>query len=240
MSSKALLRGAGAARGTASRPLPFLLCRYPNQSAPFGRLYAPKLPTVAASANYTTTTTDTNANTLVHCTSLYGSPRPVLHTSTVPSFRPQQQQQQQYRLFSSELKGHDILGNIGTTAGKQRTEEKPKILLDGYSTTGIHVSNVIERVDEDETALSGSLHMTGSIIVFPHCCLLWKVHSPKEVTMESLAPIILYHPRLKYFFLGTDIPMDRQELQKLKTALREETGIVLESMTVVSTSTSWW
>merc|ERR1712224_334122 len=95
-------------------------------------------------------------------------------------------------------KGQDLLGDALDSAGK------PKIILDGYSTSGFDVVNIIEKiVKEDETGdETGAVHMTGSILAFPHACFLWKVNSIEDVSLDSLAPTILHRPKLNYVFIG--------------------------------------
>eukprot|EP00543_Licmophora_paradoxa_P016669 CAMPEP_0202465070 /NCGR_PEP_ID=MMETSP1360-20130828/64242_1 /ASSEMBLY_ACC=CAM_ASM_000848 /TAXON_ID=515479 /ORGANISM="Licmophora paradoxa, Strain CCMP2313" /LENGTH=86 /DNA_ID=CAMNT_0049088637 /DNA_START=606 /DNA_END=863 /DNA_ORIENTATION=- len=86
---------------------------------------------------------------------------------------------------------------------------------------------MIEKIDDDEESTSGSIHMTGSIMAFPHACFLWNVQSSSALTLESLAPVLLYKPKLQYFFLGLDSPLQPEAMHKIKAVLREK-GIVFE------------
>merc|ERR1712087_616565 len=74
--------------------------------------------------------------------------------------------------------------------------------------------------------------MTGSILAFPHACYLWKVNSIEDVSLDTLAPTILHRPKLNYVFIGSDVPMDPQKLERLKNEMREKAGIVLEQLSI--------
>lgn len=131
------------------------------------------------------------------------------------------------RLFSG-MRGQDLLADAALGG------EKPKIILDAYSETGVDVTNVIEKVDDTEEAQSGSLHMVGSVMAFPHACFLWNVQSASEVTVESLLPAVAHRPKLQYLFLGSDVPIDQKIVREIKDELRTRGGgIVFEHLDVV-------
>mmetsp|Transcript_37351 Transcript_37351/g.42695 ORF Transcript_37351/g.42695 Transcript_37351/m.42695 type:complete len:193 (-) Transcript_37351:284-862(-) len=133
--------------------------------------------------------------------------------------------------FSGWGKGQDLLADVIDST------DKPKVILDGYSTTGFDVINIIEKKFKDkekdeDSADSGAVHMTGSILAFPHACFLWKIDSIQDVTMDSLSPTILHRPKLTYVFIGSDNPMDPHKLVTLKNQMREKAGIVLEQLSI--------
>ena len=128
------------------------------------------------------------------------------------------------RVFSDWGKGQDLLGDSLDWG------DKPKVILDGYSTSGFDVINVIEKINEHEESESGGIHMAGSIMAFPHGCFLWNVKSIEDVTVESLAPAMLHRPKLEYLFIGTDQPMEPEVLYRIKTELREKANIVVEQL----------
>jgi uncharacterized protein len=136
-------------------------------------------------------------------------------------------QHRQRRHFSHIPGGVDLL--------EETKEERPKITLDAYAPTGFDVSNMIQKVNEEEESESGAVHMTGSIIAFPRACFLWKITSAENITLETLAPVIIHRPKIKYLFLGCNTPIPPIELQRIKTELKKKAGIVAEQLTLVRT-----
>mmetsp|Transcript_10808 Transcript_10808/g.16606 ORF Transcript_10808/g.16606 Transcript_10808/m.16606 type:complete len:177 (-) Transcript_10808:43-573(-) len=131
------------------------------------------------------------------------------------------------RLFSDWGRGQDLL------ADSLEFGAKPKIILDGYSTSGFDVINLIEKVNPDEESdESGALHVTESMFAFPHSCFIWKMDSIHDITYESLAPAILHRPNLDYVFIGSENPMNPQKLEDLKRRIREKSDIVIEQMDI--------
>ena len=111
------------------------------------------------------------------------------------------------------------------------SEERPKIVLNAYAPTGFDVSNMIQKVDKELDTESGNVHMAGSILAFDRACFLWNhVNSSQDVTYESLAPVLIYRPKLKYLFIGCNTPVPK--MQDIKTRLKQEAGIVAEQLTV--------
>jgi uncharacterized protein len=134
-------------------------------------------------------------------------------------------------LSSGWGKGQDML------AGSLAMGIKPKTILDSYGTSGFDVINVIKKLDKDEISKSGTLLMNGSILAFPHSCFLWKMEDISEVTIESLAPVILHRPKVEYLFLGSDTPMQLDKMRQLKNYLREY-NITFEHLDLVCGNTS--
>jgi uncharacterized protein len=118
-------------------------------------------------------------------------------------------------------------------AGSLNWGDSPKVILDGYSSSGFDVMNVVQKVDDEaeESDGSGAIHMMGSILAFPHACFLWNVTSIEDVTAESLAPAILHRPKLEYLFIGSDRPMSQERLNLIKTEFRKK-AIVVEQFNV--------
>lgn len=133
----------------------------------------------------------------------------------------------QQRRHSSEIPGGANL--LEDTAN----EERPKIALDAYAPTGFDVSNMIQKVHEESDSGSGIVHMTGSILAFPRACFLWKIDRAEQVTLESLASVMVHRPKIKYLFLGCNTPIPPQELKRIKTELKSKAGIVAEQLTLV-------
>lgn len=122
-------------------------------------------------------------------------------------------------------KGQDLLGDSLDWG------DKPKIILDGFSSSGFDVVNVIEKLDkEDGVDESGVVHMTGSVMAFPFGCFLWNVKTIQDVTLESLAPALLHRPQLEYLFIGSNEPMDPEQLYRIKMELRD--SIVVEQLDI--------
>jgi uncharacterized protein len=140
------------------------------------------------------------------------------------------------RRFSEWTHGQVLLGD------SPEFDDEPKVVLEGYSSSGFDVMNVIEKIEKDkksehseqykDSAESGKIHMMGSIMAFPNSCFIWNVNSIEEVTIESLAPVILYRPRLEYLFIGSERPMNREALEKIKSELKEKANIVVEQLSI--------
>lgn len=131
------------------------------------------------------------------------------------------------RLLSDWSRGTDLL------AGSLTWGDSPKVILDGYSSSGFDVINVVQKVGDEteESDGSGAIHMMGSILAFPHACFLWNVTCIDDVTAESLAPAILHRPKLEYLFIGSDRPMSQERLNRIKTEFRKK-EIVVEQFNV--------
>ena len=150
--------------------------------------------------------------------------------SIIYNARPHRQQQQQRRVVSSEIPGGV---NLFEETSNNTKEERPKIILEAYGPTGFDVSNMIQKVDLELESLSGTVHMTGSIFAFPRACFLWKMERAEQITLESLAPVMVHRPMIKYLFLGCNTPIPFQELKRIKTELKSNAGIVAEQLTLV-------
>ena len=73
--------------------------------------------------------------------------------------------------------------------------------------------------------------MAGSILAFPSACYMWNVRDPQEITMEKLAPLRLFRPKLEYFFIGSSSPISMSIIETLKQELADEhSSIVIEPM----------
>ena len=90
--------------------------------------------------------------------------------------------------------------------------------------------NLISKVDPNERAESGTLHMNGSILAFPFGCFLWNIETVEEITLESLAPVILHRPKLDYLFVGGNTGhIPAAELTRIREELQKHT-IVFEKL----------
>jgi hypothetical protein len=134
--------------------------------------------------------------------------------------------------------GTDLLGDSLAHVGSDRGDPLPKIVLTAHGTTGFDVANVVKNMDptDEDLAKSGGLvHYTGSIMAFPTACFLWTVRRPEDVTLESLAPILLHQPAMEYLLVGTQVMVPPHQMLKLKERLKREIGegLVVEQMDVV-------
>ena len=111
---------------------------------------------------------------------------------------------------------------------------RPKVLLEAMAPSGFDVSNLLKKIDPNEDAPHGALHMMGSILAFPNACFLWNIEDPSEITMESLAPVLLHRPKIEFLFLGTAKPMNQDQLNNLKKGMKEKGGVVVEWLPLVS------
>ena len=143
------------------------------------------------------------------------------------------------RSFSEWTHGQVLLGD------SQEFEGEPKVILEGYSSSGFDVMNVIEKIEKDkqpedsdgskdskDPPESGKIHIMGSMMTFPNSCFIWNVNSIEDVTIESLAPVILYRPKLEYLFIGSERPMDREALERIKSELKEKANLVVEQLSI--------
>lgn len=160
------------------------------------------------------------------------------------------------RRFSSGWDGHgtDLLNDSlahSTATGTLRIGI-PKIILHAHGPSGFDVGNAIKNMDHarstsrrsssssvndddnddsihDYSSSRGIVHFTGSILCFPTACFMWKnVSSPKDITVESLAPFALVEPSMEYLFLGSSVPIPPSLIQSLKQQMGKD--IVLEAM----------
>jgi len=132
--------------------------------------------------------------------------------------------------FSQFTRGQDLLGD-SLTFGSQR-----KIILDGYSPSGVDILGMVEYSmekmvagDSDEEEQSQEVHMNGSIIAFPHSCFLWKVSKPKDVTLESLSMVLLCKPSVDILFIGSDETLPPRELNRIHMEFKKK-AVVTEQM----------
>lgn len=109
--------------------------------------------------------------------------------------------------------------------------KRPKIVLEAYAPTGFDVKGAIQKVDKEmDDKTSGQMHMEGSILAFPHACFLWKMPSSNDLTLESLSPILLYKPSVKYLFIGSNKPIPQQELERIKVEMKQQKDIIVEKL----------
>mmetsp|Transcript_16720 Transcript_16720/g.45845 ORF Transcript_16720/g.45845 Transcript_16720/m.45845 type:complete len:210 (+) Transcript_16720:192-821(+) len=161
-----------------------------------------------------------------------------LSTSSNIGFFQRQQQWQQHRqqrgsriMSSWEGHGTDLLND-----SLAHNDGVPKIILKGYSQSGFDVLNMIKNKDPTDESLQqtgGIVHCAGSIIALPSACFLWKVRDPKDLTLESLAPILLHRPKLEYLFLGSKEPLPQELIKSIRDELRKDApGLVVEALDV--------
>lgn len=134
----------------------------------------------------------------------------------------------QQRWFSggwTAARGHDI------TSDSLEWGNKPKINITGYSESGFNVKNMMKLLDSRrETDTDGTVHMNGSMIVFPNAAFLWSIEQPEDVTIESLSSILLYRPKLDYLFIGCDSGYGSiAQLTAIQNHMRSH-GVVVEQM----------
>eukprot|EP00544_Gedaniella_sp_CCMP2646_P005839 CAMPEP_0202491792 /NCGR_PEP_ID=MMETSP1361-20130828/8741_1 /ASSEMBLY_ACC=CAM_ASM_000849 /TAXON_ID=210615 /ORGANISM="Staurosira complex sp., Strain CCMP2646" /LENGTH=197 /DNA_ID=CAMNT_0049121901 /DNA_START=45 /DNA_END=638 /DNA_ORIENTATION=+ len=129
-----------------------------------------------------------------------------------------------FRFFSEIPGGANLLQD-------DTWERRPKIVLDAHASTGFDVSHTIQKVDQDLDAESGSVHMTSSILAFDRACFLWKsIHKAEDVTFESLSPVFVYRPKLKYLFIGCNTPIPN--FGDIKSRLKRDANIMAEQLTI--------
>ncbi|CAB9518657.1 Protein of unknown function (DUF498/DUF598) [Seminavis robusta] len=133
----------------------------------------------------------------------------------------------QHHRFSSSWsgRGHDMLGEALMAGGGGG---KPKVVLEAMAPSGFDVSNILKKIDPNEVAPHGAIHMMGSILVFPNSCFLWRVETPADITTATLAPVALHRPKIEFLFLGTAHSMERTQLTTLQEQMKLKYGIVVE------------
>eukprot|EP00339_Tiarina_fusa_P028509 CAMPEP_0117015514 /NCGR_PEP_ID=MMETSP0472-20121206/12379_1 /TAXON_ID=693140 ORGANISM="Tiarina fusus, Strain LIS" /NCGR_SAMPLE_ID=MMETSP0472 /ASSEMBLY_ACC=CAM_ASM_000603 /LENGTH=129 /DNA_ID=CAMNT_0004719329 /DNA_START=284 /DNA_END=673 /DNA_ORIENTATION=- len=80
--------------------------------------------------------------------------------------------------------------------------------------------------DRELQESGGIVHMAGSILAFPTGCFLWKVRTPEDLTLESLAPILMYEPKLEYLFVGSINSIPPEKIKKVRDDLAD-VGVVM-------------
>jgi len=132
---------------------------------------------------------------------------------------------------SWEGHGTDLLGD-----SLAHNDGVPKIILKGHSASGFDVLNMIKNKDPTDKSLQqtgGVVHCTGSIVALPSACFLWKIRDPKDLTLESLAPVVLHRPKLEYLFLGSENPIPQTLMDSIRKDLRKDApGLVVEVLDV--------
>jgi uncharacterized protein len=73
----------------------------------------------------------------------------------------------------------------------------------------------------------------GSIIAFSDACFLWKVERPADLTLESLAPVLLHHPGMEILLLGCHGNPPPLEMNRIRLALQER-NIALEKSRIAN------
>lgn len=147
------------------------------------------------------------------------------------SFYHRQQQWERERRYMNSWQGHgtDLLSD-----SLAHNDGVPKIVLHGHSSTGFDVLNMIKNMDQEDKNLrqtGGIVHCTGSILALPSACFLWNVRQPQELTVDSLAPILLYRPKLEYLFLGSDSPIHLEKIESIRQELRRDNpSLVVEAL----------
>jgi uncharacterized protein len=145
------------------------------------------------------------------------------------------------RYLSWKGHGTDLLGDSlahgsGSSGGQQPI---PKIVLTAHGATGLDVVNLVKNMDPTDDSMNqtgGVVHMTGSVLAFPGACFLWNVRKPSDLTIESLAPVILHRPALEYLFIGSKHPVPPHTIDEIKKAFVKMGAdrIVVEQMDMVS------
>jgi uncharacterized protein len=133
----------------------------------------------------------------------------------------------------SGVRGHDI------TMESLKFGSRPKVILEGYTPVGFHVYNTIMKTDQhhhqeqEDGDGDGSFHLHGSIMAFPFGCFLWKVSTAKDITLETLYPVLLHRPAIELLFIGCDknqqIPA--AEMNRIRLACMKR-NIVVEKTSV--------
>lgn len=130
-------------------------------------------------------------------------------------------------LSSWNQRGYDI------THDSLSFGHRPKVIIDGYASSGFDVLNTLKNVTNDPSLArsSGTMHMNGSILAFPFGCFLWKVEEPEDVTAASLAPVFWHRPKIEYLLIGCseEIP----NLPAIRNAA-EQGGIVVEKLSLAN------
>mmetsp|Transcript_13670 Transcript_13670/g.28240 ORF Transcript_13670/g.28240 Transcript_13670/m.28240 type:complete len:211 (-) Transcript_13670:119-751(-) len=120
--------------------------------------------------------------------------------------------------------GFDILGDAVTNYQGDR----PKVILEGYGPDGFEVSNIVKKIDRKDKNTTGTVFIRGSIVAFPFGVFQWNVKSVKELTVESLAPIILHYPKIEVLMIGCNRDIPWRILTPLMKEMQEQYGIPVE------------
>ena len=145
--------------------------------------------------------------------------------------KKQLQQLQHRRTFAGgwDQRGFDLTADMMLGVNGER----PKVVVEAFAPTGFDVRHTVRRLDEKETS-DGTVHMNGSLLAFPFGCFLWKIDTAADVTVESLAPVILHRPKLNYLFIGCNKyggkgGVAQDVMENIQKELRKY-GIVVEQL----------
>jgi uncharacterized protein len=133
--------------------------------------------------------------------------------------------------LSSWTKGTDLLEvNVDNQSMGSDKQKLPKVVITSYSESGFDVAYMLHDKENEDDPYP-PLHMMGSTLLFPQACFLWNhVDSIKDVTIESLSPILIHKPKLDFLFLGSNTRMDRTSFELIQREFREKHSIVVEQM----------
>ncbi len=138
------------------------------------------------------------------------------------------------RHMSSEItRGTDLLAD-SLAHGPRR-----KIVLESYAPSGVDVKGFVQVGDQPDDEDDGKpgddkvIHMNGSIVAFPDACFFMNIHTPEEVTLESLSVVKLYQPTVEYLFIGCETPVPPSEMNKIKAEFRKR-DVVVEQMDIMN------
>mmetsp|Transcript_24066 Transcript_24066/g.51156 ORF Transcript_24066/g.51156 Transcript_24066/m.51156 type:complete len:213 (-) Transcript_24066:213-851(-) len=144
-----------------------------------------------------------------------------------------QHEYQRQRRYKNGWQGHgtDLLNE-----SLAHNDGVPKIILHGHSSSGFDILNMVKNMDQEDEKLrqtGGIVHCTGSILVLPSACFLWNVRQSRDLTVESLAPVLLYRPKLDYLLLGCNLPVDNEQIKSIRMKLRRDNpNLVVELLDV--------
>lgn len=171
------------------------------------------------------------------------------HPSYISAIRLQQEQsscinQQILPTQRSSIKRHmssEITRGTDLLADSLAHGPRRKIILESYAPSGVDVKGFVQvgdqpdNIDDDDGAPGEDkvVHMNGSIVAFPDACFFMNIHTPEEVTLESLSVVKLYQPTVEYLFIGCETPVPPSELNKIKSEFRKK-DVVVEQMDIMN------
>jgi uncharacterized protein len=139
-------------------------------------------------------------------------------------------------------RGHELIrsDSLADNSGLIR----PKVIVEGYRKTGFDLINTLKRssvdVEQYQRDQSGSIHMNGSVLVFPTASFFWNVKEPADITLESLLPVVMHRPVMEYLFVGCNTKEDgetvtrttgtiaRKDKERIKLVFYKKYGMVVE------------
>lgn len=144
---------------------------------------------------------------------------------------------------------------LGTNISERDTSDPKKLYFDGYTSSGIDVLglNPPRNTTSSSSSSSGGLYeaenqsmvrVVGSFLAFPNSLYMWNsVQTASDVTLESLALLFHYEPKIDVLLLGFPRGSPRlspQNFESIRQSFAQQRGTIVEQLDWVRISLPIW